>query len=152
MSHEFLTFISFNIWRLKCKSIRFSHLELESGVTWDFGSQVVFPNILKAVIKLAVIWLILKCYYVVDLILDSVWITLVIYCKFCAFRIIGPELWPEGSYVCPSVLLSGSFLVISSLVFPETQHGVRGLCVVVHDSRIFLKKDLCPKKGEVGQK
>ena len=42
LSHEFLTFISFNIWRKKCKSIRSSHLEL---VTWHFGSQMVFPNI-----------------------------------------------------------------------------------------------------------
>ena len=38
--------------------------------------------------KLAVIWIILKCYYVVDLILDSVWIILVFYCKFCAFNIV----------------------------------------------------------------
>ena len=32
--------------------------------------------------------MILKYYYVVDLILDSIWIILVSYCKFCAFRII----------------------------------------------------------------
>ena len=38
--------------------------------------------------KLAVKWIILKWYYVVDLILDSIWIILVFYCKFCAFRII----------------------------------------------------------------
>ena len=42
LSHKFLTFISFNIWGWKCKSIRFSHLE--QG-TWQFGSQMVFPNI-----------------------------------------------------------------------------------------------------------
>ena len=42
LSHVFLTIISFNIWRWKCKSIRSSHLEL---VTWHFGSQMVFPNI-----------------------------------------------------------------------------------------------------------
>ena len=35
-----------------------------------------------------VIWLIVQCYYVVDLILDSVWIILTLYVKFCAFRII----------------------------------------------------------------
>ena len=38
--------------------------------------------------KLAVKWIILKWYYVVDLILDSIWIILVFYCKFCAFKII----------------------------------------------------------------
>ena len=37
--------------------------------------------------KLAVIWIILKCYYVVGLMLDSIWIVLVFYCKLCAFRI-----------------------------------------------------------------
>ena len=47
---------------------------------------MVFPNILKE--NVAVIWTILKCYYVVDLILDSIWIILIFYCKFCAFKII----------------------------------------------------------------
>ena len=41
LSHECLTFICFNIWRWKSKSIRFLHLKL---VTWHFGSQIVFPN------------------------------------------------------------------------------------------------------------
>ena len=54
-------------------------------------------------------------------------------------------MWPEGSYelesVCPSVLLSGSFLRIGSLVFSETQQGVRGLCVVVHDGAGFFFKN-----------
>ena len=36
--------------------------------------------------KLAVIWTVLKCYYVIDLILDSVSIVLFFYCKFWAFR------------------------------------------------------------------
>ena len=36
--------------------------------------------------KLTVISIILKCYYVLDLIFES--ISLVFYCKFCAFRII----------------------------------------------------------------
>ena len=44
------------------------------------------PNGLS--IHLAVKWIILKWYYVVDLILDSIWIILVFYCKFCAFKII----------------------------------------------------------------
>ena len=37
--------------------------------------------------KLAVIGIIIKCYYVIDLILNSIWIVLVCYCKVCAFRI-----------------------------------------------------------------
>ena len=44
--------------------------------------------------------------------------------------LIGPLRWLEGSYelgsVLLSVLLSGSFLGIGSLVFSETHHGVRG--------------------------
>ena len=36
--------------------------------------------------KLAVKWIILQSYYVVDLILDSIWITLVFYCKFLIFN------------------------------------------------------------------
>ena len=40
--------------------------------------------------------------------------------------------------VHPSVLLSRGFL--GALVFSETQHSVRGLCVVVRDgARLFLK-------------
>ena len=42
LSKGYLTFISFNIWRQKCRSISSSHVEL---VTWHFGSQMVFPNI-----------------------------------------------------------------------------------------------------------
>ena len=33
-------------------------------------------------------WLILNCFFVVDLISDSIWIILVFSCKFCVFRII----------------------------------------------------------------
>ena len=32
-------------------------------------------------------WIVLKCYYIVDLILDSISVILVSYCKFWAFRI-----------------------------------------------------------------
>ena len=58
---------------------------------------------------------------------------------------------------CPSVLPSGSFLGIGSLVFPETQHGVRGACGVASDRAGFLgEKNFCPKNGEnvskIGQK
>ena len=75
--------------------------------------------------------------------------------------VLDPRLWPEGSYglgsvcpcilssFCPSVLLSASFLGIGSLVFSETQHGVRGPCLVVHDrSGFFSKKIFVPKLGE----
>ena len=71
--------------------------------------------------------------------------------------LIGPLRWLEGSYelgsVLLSVLLSGSFLGIGSLVFSETQHGVRGPCLVVRDrAGFFLKKSFCPKNGENGPK
>ena len=51
------------------------------------GHQVIGLD-LSTSAKLAVKWRILKWYYVVDLILDSIWITLVFYYKFCAFKII----------------------------------------------------------------
>ena len=51
------------------------------------GHQVIGLD-LSTSPKLAVKWIILKWYYVVDLILDSIWIILVFYCKFCAFKII----------------------------------------------------------------
>ena len=75
--------------------------------------------------------------------------------------LLDPRLWVEGSYELgsvllsfrPSVLLSGSFLGIDSLIFSETQHGVRGPCVVVHDRVGFVKKNFfCPKNGENGLK
>ena len=56
--------------------------------------------------------------------------------------LIGPLRWLEGSYelgsVLLSVLLSGSFLGIGSLVFSETQHGVRDPCLVVCDMAGFF--------------
>ena len=55
--------------------------------------------------------------------------------------------------VRPSSRLSGRFLGIGSLVFSETQHGVRGPCLVVHDrARFFLKKSFFPKNEENGPK
>ena len=74
---------------------------------------------------------------------------------------LDPRLWSEGSYELgsvlpsfrPSVLPSRSFLGIISLVFSETQHGVRGPCLVVCDTaRVFLKKSFCLKNGENGPK
>ena len=51
------------------------------------GSQMIGLDLCTSA-KLAVKWIILKWYYAVDLILDSIWIILVFYCKFCAFKII----------------------------------------------------------------
>ena len=53
----------------------------------------------------------------------------------------------------PSALLSRRFLWIGSLVFSETQHGVRGSCLVVCGRSGFLKKNLFAQKmGKMGQK
>ena len=71
--------------------------------------------------------------------------------------------WPEGSYelgsVRPSVLLSFHPSVRKFswdwfiIFFTETQHGVRGPCIVVRDRFEFFEKKLfAPKKGEIGQK
>ena len=110
---------------------------------------MVFSNILKVVIKLAVIWTILKCYYLVDLILDSVWIILFFYCKFSAFRIIGPGLWLEGSYelgsVCLSVLLSWSLLGIGSLVFFNFSMVLEAYVLLCMTAGFFKKISLSQK-------
>ena len=68
-------------------------------------------------------------------------------------------MWPEGSYEIgsvrlsyrPSILPSGSFLGIGSLVFSET-HVVRGPCVVVRDRDEFFEKRFAPKMGKIAQK
>ena len=49
--------------------------------------------------------------------------------------------------LCPSILPSGRFLGIGSLVFSDTQHGVRGPCCA-WQSQIFWKKNFCPKNGQ----
>ena len=69
----------------------------------------------------------------------------------------GPEWSYELGSVLPffrlSVLLSGGFLWIGSLVFSKTQHCVRGLCVVVLERVGFFKKIFfVPKMGKMGQK
>ena len=51
------------------------------------GSQTIGLDLCTKA-KLAVKWIILKWYYAVDLIFDSIWIILVFYCNFCAFKII----------------------------------------------------------------
>ena len=79
--------------------------------------------------------------------------------------LLDPRQELEGSYkigsVCPSILpsillsfrLSGSFLGIGPLVFSETQDGVRGSCLVVHDRAGFFKKSLfTPRMGKMSQK
>ena len=50
-----------------------------------------------------------------------------------------------------SIVPSGSFLRTGTLVFPETQHGLRGSCGVVCDRAGFLGKKLA-KIGENGPK
>ena len=69
----------------------------------------------------------------------------------------GPEWSYELGSVLPffrlSVLLSGGFLWIGSVVFSKTQHCVRGLCVVVLERVGFFKKIFfVPKMGKMGQK
>ena len=64
---------------------------------------------------------------------------------------------PEGSYelksVCPSILPPGSFLRIGSLVFSESQHGVRGPCVVERDRARFFENNIFAQKiGKMGKK
>ena len=60
--------------------------------------------------------------------------------------LLDPRPWPEGSYkigsVRPSFHLSVSFLRIGSLVFSETQHGVRGPYIVMCDRAEFFRKNL----------
>ena len=74
---------------------------------------------------------------------------------------LDPWLWPEGSYELgsplpsfhPSIFPSGSFLGTGSMVFSETQHNVRGPCLVVRDRAGFLlKKIFARKMGKMGQK
>ena len=48
----------------------------------------------------------------------------------------------------PSVFPSGRFLWIGPLIFPETQYGIRGPCVVVRDIAGFLGGEFCPQNGE----
>ena len=53
----------------------------------------------------------------------------------------------------PSVFPSGRFLWIGPLIFPETQYGIRGPCVVVRDiAGFFGGGDFAPKMGKIGQK
>ena len=88
----------------------------------------------------------------VDSLIKHIWSLIAIrnkfYCSNIIIRsLIAPFLdcqpLPEGSYEIGSVRrsfsLSVSFLGTGSLVFPETQHGVRGPYIVVCDSQIFWK-------------
>ena len=62
------------------------------------------------------------------------------------YHLLDPRPWRGRSYELGSVRLSvllsfrpEVFLELTDQFFYETQHGVRGLCVVVRESRIFLK-------------
>ena len=62
--------------------------------------------------------------------------------------LLDPQMWLEGSYelgsVHPSVLTSGSFLGIGSLVFSEIQHVLGLMCCCAWQPD-FLKKIFLPK-------
>ena len=99
--------------------------------------------------NIQIIW---KLSYI-NLLRIIVWTLNYVDCIFEPPAVAGRVLWIR---VCPSfhpsVLLSGSFLAIGSLVFSETQHVLLKhthvlLCVTEPD---FLKKT-CPKNGENGQ-
>ena len=75
---------------------------------------------------------------------------LAMYCLF------GPPAVAGRSYELGPVLPPScrpSFLGICSLVFSETQHGVRGPCGVVRDRAGILGKNIfAPKMRKIGQK
>ena len=69
--------------------------------------------------------------------------TIVFFFREESYLFLDPRPQPEGSVrpsVRPSFHLPVTLLRISSLVFSETQHGVRGPYIVMCDSRIFWKK------------
>ena len=59
-----------------------------NGLSKHLKDQQVIHLDLNTSPKLAVKWIILKWYYVVDFILNSTQIIVVFYCKFCALKII----------------------------------------------------------------
>ena len=77
------------------------------------------------------------------------------FCLLLLLLLLDPQPWPEGSYelavrpfVLPSLFPStGSFLGIGSLVFSETQHGVRGPCAV-HGRARFFEKNIFATKND----
>ena len=56
------------------------------------------------------------------------------------------------NYVCPLVLLSFHPEIFLGLAFSQTQHDVRGPCVVVRDRQIFFIKKFYPRNWENGSK
>ena len=82
MSHDLLALVSVNIWRYK---FTFGAIYLTTWMPNGPSERLKGQSIstgLSTIAKLAVIWIVLKCYYVVDLILDSISVILVFYCKF----------------------------------------------------------------------
>ena len=73
--------------------------------------------------------------------------------QFLSINLMDTQLWPEQSYEQGlSVLLFGSFLGISSLLFSGTEHGVRRPRGVVHDRvRFFENNIFAPKMRRIGQ-
>ena len=66
------------------------------------------------------------------------------------FSCIGSQPWPKGSYELGLfILLSRSFLRISSLFFSGTQHDVRSsFCTVYDKARFFENNIFAPKIGQ----
>ena len=61
--------------------------------------------------------------------------------------LLDPRWWPKGSYEkCLPILLPGRSLGIGSLVFSETQHGIRGSCGVVYDRDGFFDNNIFAPK------
>ena len=66
-------------------------------------------------------------------------------------RFVDPRLWPKGSYELGSVRPSvQKFFRVWIISFFQTQHGVRGPCVVVRDRARFFERNICAQK--MGQK
>ena len=74
--------------------------------------------------KLAVILIVLKWYYIVGLILDSIWIVLVFYCKLCAFRI---HFWHHIFLFCFYLRINRPNIQNNIIVISSFQTGLNDL-------------------------
>ena len=88
LSRDLSTLVLFTIWRYKftCGAIYLT-LWKQNGLSKRLKDQSTWTGP-KYKCKVSSYMDSTKCYYVVDLILDSISIILVFYCKFWAFRII----------------------------------------------------------------
>ena len=74
--------------------------------------------------KLAVILIVLKWYYIVGLILDSIWIVLVFYCKLCAYRI---DFWHHIFLFCFYLRINKPNIQNNIFVISSFQTGLNEL-------------------------